>query len=146
MKDADVFLFPSRREGLPNVLVEALSAGAVPVVSNLESGVTDIIQANVNGILVEQDNVIGFSQAILNLYRNRGYLQQLKSNASLSLHMFEPYEQAKAYEDQILAIDSEYKNKKRTFPTYKRGRVLDISWLPGWLVYFLRSIIRNPKF
>jgi glycosyltransferase involved in cell wall biosynthesis len=145
LKGADVFLFPSRREGLPNVLIEALAAGAVPVVSNLESGVTDIIQASINGILVEQEDVAGFSDAILKLYRNRSYLQQLKSNAGLSLHLFEPYVQAKAYEDQILAVNAEDRNKERTFPAYKRGRVLDISWLPGWLVYFLRSITRNPK-
>ena len=51
MRLADVFLFPSTLEGLPNVLVEALGMGAVPVASNLESGVADIIENGVNGML-----------------------------------------------------------------------------------------------
>lgn len=38
----DIFLMPSRYEGLPMALVEAMAAGCVPVVSRLR-GVTDMI-------------------------------------------------------------------------------------------------------
>lgn len=145
MEEADVFLFPSRLEGLPNVLVEALSAVAVPVVSDLESGVADIIQNGVNGLLIEKDNVNMFAKAIANLYQNKVFFEQLKKNNWMTLQMFEPYQQAAAYETAIANSGNYVTRKKRSFPKYKKGRVLDISWVPDWLVFSFRRIIKYPK-
>ena len=145
MSMADIFLFPSTLEGLPNVLVEALSMGAVPVASNLESGVTDIIENGVNGILVEPGNVDDFSNAILNLYNNPGRLRFLKSNAGISLRKFEPYSQADVYERLIIKTSKKENAGKRIYPSYRKGRVLDMVWLPNNVVIRLRKIFRNPK-
>lgn len=145
MQTADVFLFPSRLEGLPNVIIEALATGAVPVVTNLESGISDLIQNGFNGLLIEKDDITGFSQAILKLYNNQKYLQYLRDNGTKCLDMFEPYQQARKYEDLIIKTGRERNGTERIFPSYKPGRVLDRSWLPGWVVYFLRRIFPNPK-
>lgn len=55
LNNADLFLFPSRREGFPNALLEAMSAGAVPIASNI-GGCTDLIRSGETGILVEPDD------------------------------------------------------------------------------------------
>lgn len=47
---ADVFCLPSRREGCPNVVLEALASGR-PVVASSVGGLPELVQAN-NGILV----------------------------------------------------------------------------------------------
>lgn len=145
MLQADIFLFPSRLEGLPNVVVEALAAGAVPVVTDLESGISDIIKHEYNGMLVEKDNVKMFADSIFRLYNNGSLLQCLKLNALKSVNMFEPFEQAKAYEDLILKTVNVAKKDKRIFPSYKRGRVLDRSWLPNKMVFMLRKLIPEPR-
>jgi len=145
MLQADIFLFPSRLEGLPNVVVEALAAGAVPVVTDLESGISDIIKHEFNGMLVEKDNVKMFAGSIFRLYNNGSLLQNLKLNALKSVNMFEPFEQAKAYEDLILKSANVAKKDKRIFPSYKRGRVLDRSWLPNKIVFMLRKLIPEPR-
>jgi glycosyltransferase involved in cell wall biosynthesis len=50
---ADVFALPSLREGLPNVVLEAMASGVPPVVTRLE-GVTDwLLEDGVHGRLVE---------------------------------------------------------------------------------------------
>ena len=41
----DVFVLPTRAEGFPVALVEAMGAGLVPVVSDIESGVPEIVDA-----------------------------------------------------------------------------------------------------
>src|SRR5207244_3475913 len=47
----DVFVFPTHREGLGKVLLEAASAGK-PVISTFTTGVVDVVQNGVTGLLV----------------------------------------------------------------------------------------------
>ena len=42
--DHDVLVMPSRGEGLPVALLEAGAAGVVPVVSDLPSGIPDVVR------------------------------------------------------------------------------------------------------
>ena len=51
---ADVFVFPSKQEGLPVALMEAMACGA-PVVCSRIRGNTDIVKDGVNGYLVSSD-------------------------------------------------------------------------------------------
>jgi len=144
MSKADVFLFPSTSEGLPNVLVEALSVGAVPVASNLESGVKDIIEEGMNGLLVNCGDVKGFANAIADLYNNREKLEYLRSNSNTGLEKFSPYIQAAKYQEKILEAGEI--SIPRKFPKqFSMGRVLNKSWLPNWFVKSVRSVIKHPK-
>ena len=52
----DVFVLPSRAEGLPQVLVEALSAG-IPVIASAVGGVPGLVRDGVDGLLVPRDAV-----------------------------------------------------------------------------------------
>ena len=62
---ADLFCIPSRWEGFPNVVGEALAHG-LPVIAFKEcSGMTDLIIEGKNGLLAEgNDNVASFANAI----------------------------------------------------------------------------------
>lgn len=60
----DVFLFPSHREGFPNVLLES-AAMKVPVVAYRVTGSRDAVCHDVTGILVEPGCVEAFAEAAL---------------------------------------------------------------------------------
>jgi glycosyltransferase involved in cell wall biosynthesis len=63
LRGADVFVFPSRYEGLPLALMEAMAAG-LPVVASAVPGNTDLVQDNVTGLLVSPGDPIALSAAI----------------------------------------------------------------------------------
>jgi glycosyltransferase involved in cell wall biosynthesis len=59
----DVYVLSSLREGLPNVLLEAM-AMEVPVVATRIAGVPDLVRDGANGLLVAPGDVSGLTAAI----------------------------------------------------------------------------------
>jgi glycosyltransferase involved in cell wall biosynthesis len=60
------FVFPTYREGLPKVLLEA-AAASTPVVSTKVTGVVDIIQDGLTGILVPPGDAPALARAVEHL-------------------------------------------------------------------------------
>lgn len=73
LKQHDLYLLASEFEGLPLSLLEAMGAGLVPVVSNLPSGIPEVVNAG-NGMLVPVDDVAGYARAIIHLHEHRDEL------------------------------------------------------------------------
>lgn len=62
-QEADVFILPSEREGMPLVLLEAM-AMALPTVGTDVTGTRDVVHDGVTGYLVPLDDVQKFRQAL----------------------------------------------------------------------------------
>jgi glycosyltransferase involved in cell wall biosynthesis len=73
---ADVFVLPSRREGMPNALMEAMLY-AVPSVATDISGCRDLISNNVNGMLVPPKDPALLAAGISYLLSNPGIAKTL---------------------------------------------------------------------
>jgi glycosyltransferase involved in cell wall biosynthesis len=73
LREHDIFLLASDFEGLPLSLLEGMGAGLVPVVSNIPSGVREVIHLD-NGFLVELDNIKGYAEPIIHLHHHRDEL------------------------------------------------------------------------
>jgi len=54
--DADIFILMSRNEGLPISIIEAMRAG-LPIISTTISGIPELVENGVNGILLEPDPI-----------------------------------------------------------------------------------------
>ena len=67
LKSADIFFFPSRREGLGNSLIEAQILGKNIISSDCPSGPKEIIQTFNNGTLFKSENINDLIEAIENI-------------------------------------------------------------------------------
>ena len=65
----DVFAFPSRLEGVPNAVLEAMGAG-LPIVATTIGGVLDLIEEGKSGVLVPPGDPEALAAALDRLIRN----------------------------------------------------------------------------
>lgn len=84
MKESEIFVLSSRTEGLPMVLIEAMSQSMCCVAYNCVSGPSDIISHNINGILVENQNRNEMTKVLSHLIENP-QLREALSNKSNSI-------------------------------------------------------------
>lgn len=78
---SSLFILSSRYEGLPMVLLEAMSYGLAIVSYDCKCGPKDIIDNNRNGVLVEEGNVNKLADAIIEVINNDTKRKMLAKNA-----------------------------------------------------------------
>ena len=82
LSHADIFLMPSKFEGLPNALLENMANGVVPIVSIIK-GVTDwIVDNEVNGLICNQGNSQQFAECVRRLYYDNNLLESMSKSAT----------------------------------------------------------------
>ena len=64
MQMLDVFVLPSKNEGISNTILEALASG-LPVIATEVGGNVELVEEGVNGTLVQPGDVAGMAQALL---------------------------------------------------------------------------------
>jgi glycosyltransferase involved in cell wall biosynthesis len=63
-QSADVFVLPSVREGLPNVLLEAMASGLACIATRIENVTDSVIEDGCNGLLVPANDVPALEKAL----------------------------------------------------------------------------------
>jgi glycogen synthase len=141
MASHDVFVLPSEAEGLPLALLESMSAGLVPVASDLPGGVREVVIPGDTGLLPPVGDIAGFAEAISGLATNRTRLEQLGRAARQKiLDSYDVREQAARYEELYLDCAKLRRVKPRGKLLY--GSRLDRPWIPNPLVRFIRARTR----
>jgi glycosyltransferase involved in cell wall biosynthesis len=145
LADHDVFVLPTKTEGLPVALIEAMGAGLVPVVSDIPSGVPDVVTDGETGLLAPIGDVNGFAEKIARLVRDRGLLERLSTAAVRTVHeRFDVHERTEAYQ----ALYARYAELYRPHPEsdlLQYGSRLDRPWIPNPIVRLIRTARRSLR-
>jgi glycosyltransferase involved in cell wall biosynthesis len=82
MARSGLFVHPSRREGFPNVVLEAMGMGAAVVCADCHSGPSDLIKDGINGRLVPVGDVDALASAMSELMSKPDLRHTLGQQAS----------------------------------------------------------------
>jgi len=134
LQKQDVILLPSEREGLPVVIVEAMKSGVVPITTNLQSGIPELIDHDVNGFTVGLNNVGEMSNFIEVLYNDFELLKTMSAFCVKKANkMFDPNKQTYLYENFIVNTKPK---QQQCLSKYKW-----FQYLPFSIVYRLKNKI-----
>lgn len=79
--NASIAVLSSRYEGFPNALLEAMSQGVAPIAFDCESGPSEIIRHDENGLLVPQGNITELATTMQTLAHDNDRRKRLAAAA-----------------------------------------------------------------
>ena len=97
LQAADLFLLPSKFEGMPMTIIEAMGTG-LPIVASAVGGVPDMLEDGVSGMLVPCDPD-AVAQAVLQLLQKKDLREKLGTNARKDSEKFSAEYMAQRYCD-----------------------------------------------
>jgi glycosyltransferase involved in cell wall biosynthesis len=74
--NANLFLFPSRDEGMPNAVLEAMASG-LPIIATRISGNEELILDGETGVLVPADDAVALREALSQLISDSGRRERM---------------------------------------------------------------------
>lgn len=104
----DIFFLPSLYEGLPMVILEAMSFGK-PVISMDVGSINEVITSNKSGVLVDKENYKEFIQILANIKENKEVADKYRKEA---FNEIDKNYNIKNYEKEINKVYDEIINKK----------------------------------
>jgi glycosyltransferase involved in cell wall biosynthesis len=78
MREYDIFVLPSYAEGLPLVLIEAMSQGLIVIASKV-GGIPEIVEDGISGLLVEPGDSKAIAESIIKIARDSELRKRLVS-------------------------------------------------------------------
>jgi glycosyltransferase involved in cell wall biosynthesis len=98
-----VLVMPSRFEGLPLAMVEAMLC-ARPVVATDVAGHSEIVEDGVTGFLADAPTVASVSKALDKLWERRAELEKMGEAAAKKIRNFAPADPAKEFSEKLMNL------------------------------------------
>ncbi|HOW36380.1 MAG TPA: glycosyltransferase [Candidatus Omnitrophota bacterium] len=103
MSSIDIYCLPSRYEGMPMSILEAMAAKKPVIATNVE-GIKEVIENGFNGILIKENSAEELASAISDLIKNESRRTELSSNAYDFVKKYSYGEMMKSYENLFLRM------------------------------------------
>jgi glycosyltransferase involved in cell wall biosynthesis len=139
MRGNDIFILPSRLDGLPVAMLEAMSVGCVPVISEFNQGIKRVVTKDLGYIVPVGENN-DFADCIERLHLNRAELKEKSGRVRAAIEL--------DYNKQIQA--TKYVDLFKRFKELKKPYRRKLKRYGGWLEHpvvpkSVRPIIRTLR-
>jgi glycosyltransferase involved in cell wall biosynthesis len=136
----DYFILPSQAEGMPVSLIEAMKAGLIPLVNDIEGGIQELVVNDNTGYKIELNNINNFAERVIELESNALLKLNMRSNCiSLANDLFNPVANTNEIEKKIIEVQNTNRTSKESKKIY--GSRLDQKWIPNFITYKIRKYI-----
>ena len=124
-------------------MLEAGAAALVPVVSDLPSGIPEVVESGVSGYRAPVGDIGAFADAIASLDRDRQRLEVMSASVrEVVANRFDAARRTIEYQ----RLFARWRELKRARPARTRlsyGSRLDQPWMPNAAVKLIRSTLRR---
>lgn len=107
IKNADIFVHSSKREGFPAVLLEALLCEKMIISSNCMTGPAEILENGKNGKLFEVGDYLKLSELLEKYIKNPELKEKYMENSKVRIRDFEKQKILKEYEEFFINVIEE---------------------------------------
>lgn len=80
----DLFILPSKSEGIPLTLLESMFFGNITISTNV-GGIPEIVENGINGFIIKKDDFNELKEKIIDIYNSYGNYKQLSENANKTI-------------------------------------------------------------
>lgn len=144
LEQQDVLVFPSRFEGTPVAILEAMSRGVVPVVSDLPGGIREVVDAGA-GLRCHPLKPQEFASAIACLHQRRHELKRLQAACVKKCRShYDIANAATRYFEFFIQQSAEGERPSMRSWNIKMN-FLDKPYLPNAWVYRLRNLLKKIR-
>lgn len=123
LTEHDIFFLASDYEGLPLSLLEAMGCGLVPVVTDLPSGISEVIDET-TGKKVAPQETADYAKAIFWLHEHRSEMGRMSQAAHEKVKM----------EFSVTAMTD------RWLELFSRAETVDVSWPSRWTIHPILNV------
>lgn len=110
---ASIFVLSSRREGLPMVLLEAMSAGLPAVSFDCPTGPAEVVEDGVNGVLVPAEDVAGLAAGMSRLIADSAERERMGAAARVTGARYEMPVIAAEWEELLAELGGRLRSPAR---------------------------------
>lgn len=136
---ADIFILPSRLDGLPVAMLEAMSVGLVPLLSEFNPGIRKIISPP-EGFIIDTGDTEGFARQIELLDKDRSLLETMSENCRQMIKKnYSATENSRAYYDLFRKYRELRKPDTKVKPRY--GHLIHRIGVPKEVRKFLKILL-----
>lgn len=140
--NANIFLLPSRGEGFPISLAEAMSNSCIPIISDAKHGSLDIIKNGINGIIIKQGKTNSLYKAIVDIIENHNKYISIYEK---SLTTYEKLLSKDVWIKNMIKIlnnNNCHRNRYTNFCTLSFYSIL-LKYKKDILIYFLKDRVQQ---
>jgi glycosyltransferase involved in cell wall biosynthesis len=144
ISENDILVFPSRFEGFPVAVLESMSVGCVPIVSNLYGGIQQVVVDGITGYKCGVGDIKEFSDMIINLHYNREHLFKMQQACiNLVEQHYNIVNQAPKYQNLFCSLANDINQPKHFSVNTKIGSRLDNCYIPDWVTKIIRKTSKD---